>query len=82
MSDLPAPSKHARDYWEAVLIAGGPVAWPSEPPFVPDLAFIRERMPARTDRSNYLGHALRHFEDVLTYAERLEAQAAESEPSA
>ena len=72
MSDSPVPSKHARSHEEAVLIAGGPVASPPSPDHVPDLAFIRERMPSRTDHGDYLVHALRFFEDVLEYAERLE----------
>lgn len=69
------PSPHARTREEAVLIAGGPVDWPNERPFVPDLAHIRARMPSRApaDRHAYLIHALRFFEDVLAYAERLEA---------
>lgn len=70
-----AASKHARTKEEAVLIAGGPVVWPREEreQFTPDLAFIRGRMPDRLDRHAYLLHALRHFEDVLAYAERLES---------
>lgn len=72
---LPAAPASARSYEEAVLIAGGPVVWPRRelPPYVPDLAFIRERMPSRSDRRAFLVHALRHFDDVLAYAERLEA---------
>lgn len=59
-----------------MLIAGGPVAWPrvESPPHVPDLAHIRDRLPERSDRHGYLVHALRFFEDVLAYAERLEAE--------
>lgn len=45
------------------------------PPFVPSLAFIRERMPDRSDKGAYLIHALRFFEDVLDYAERLDKDA-------
>lgn len=55
-----------------MLIAGGPVDWPADPPFVPDLAHIRDRMPPRADRQAFLIHALRFFDDVLAYAERLE----------
>lgn len=74
--NLPAPPASASTYEEAVLIAGGPVAWPRDdpPPYVPDLAFVRERMPKRTDRNAYRFHALRFFEDVLAYAQRLEAE--------
>lgn len=69
------PSRHARTREEGVLIAGGPVEWPSEQtPVAPDLAHIRERMPSRLDRSAYLVHSLRFFEDVLAYAEQMEAE--------
>jgi hypothetical protein len=43
---------------------------------VPDLTFIRDRMPSRSDRDAFRLHALRFFEDVLAYAERLEEEVA------
>lgn len=76
----PPASKHARSREEAVLIAGGPVICPRKTePHVPDLAFVRDGMPSRSERSAYLVHALRFFEDVLAYAERLEHSAVTGE---
>jgi hypothetical protein len=76
MVDRQPANTNARNRLEAVLIAGGPVAWPAKPAteHAPDLAHIRALMPDRRDRDAYLTHSLRFFEDVLAYAERLERE--------